>query len=298
MQCPCALPRAVVAARASPRLPTIGLGDLAANSLCPRTPYRLVFAVPCSPSPLGLWVAVAPPRHRAEPPGPPPLRPALPAHDCRHARHARVRLLAGPPPARPPPIRAALLSPSRSACTWPSMLVLTVVSFIACASSVRPHAARWLGLPCERAGPPHRHALPLRINASLVRQALARHAPRSRFACHRTAAMPCCAPARLLVPCVLLRAAGVAGVRQSAGGRHGAVRVSKIFPFHTPLAKPSPNFFKGFISLGCWFSRTPGDSGKSEHTIRLAVVDLPNRYVVTFSRKSIFILNVRLGTPD
>ena len=93
-----------------------------------------------------------------------------------------------------------------------------------------------------------------------------------------------------------LRAAGVAGVGQSAGGRHGAVVVFKIFPIRTPLAKPSPNFFKGFISVGGWLSHTPVDSGKSEHTIRLAVVDLPNRYVVTFSRKSIFILNVRLGT--
>ena len=206
-------------------------------------------------------------------------RPAVVSADhIRAGLLARSRLLLAPP--QPP--AAPLLSP-------PPALSTLSACHVACRSfRSSPPSASTVRLVHLR---PRSHRFASAVHQRLSHQALARHAP--VLASRATALSPC--PAVHALVCwfrVFSCAAGVRLAWQVLGSRPAAGTVLraclKIFRFHTPLAKPSPNFFKGFISLGCWFSRTPGDSGKSEHTIRLAVVDLPNRCVVTFSRKSIF----------
>ena len=288
---PCRAARAVVAVPCRMRRHAVGPSTtvtLAAHSLRPRvgplTSGRLFARRPACSRPLS-WR-----RRRAVPPvpchccgSPVDHRPAVVSADhIRAGLLARSRLLLAPPPAAccPTPVTAARAVHAQCAC------------HVACRSfrSSRPSASSVRLVHCL----PSTAASPVRILGTSTPLAPSSGASRPTFSLlvppHCRHALPCTRSFAGSV-CSLAcswGAAGVAGVGQSAGGRHGAVVVFKIFRIRTPLAKPSPNFFKGFISLGCWFSRTPGDSGKSEHTIRLAVVDLPNRYVVTFSRKSIF----------
>ena len=224
---------------------------LAAHSLRPRvgplTSGRLFARRPACSRPLS-WR-----RRRAVPP--------VPCHCCgspvdhqacrRLCRsHPRWSARPQPPAARPPPQppAAPLLSPPPALSTLSALAMSHVGRSVHLVRPLRPFV--W-SIACLR---PRRHRYASAVHQRLSHQALARHAPRSRFSCHRTVAMPCRAPARLLVPCVLLRAAGVRLAWQVLGSRPAAGTVllwcSKFFVFVPPWRSPRQIFLRVSSHLG------------------------------------------------
>ncbi len=245
VHCPCRAARAVVAVCCRMRRHAVGPSTtvtLAAHSLRPRVgPLTCPAACsPAGPPALVLSPGAAAALCRQCPATAAAAlsttRPAVVSADhIRAGLLARSRLLLSPPPAAcfPTPVTDARAVHAQCAC------------HVACRSfrSSRPSASSVRLVHCL----PSTAASPVRILGTSTPLAPSSGASRPTFSLlvppHCRHALPCTRSVAWfrVFSCVQLGCGWRGRCGQSAGGRHGAVVVFKIFRIRTPVAKPSPN---------------------------------------------------------